>query len=238
MNSYGLLNINGISIYHESYGQGTPLFLLHGNGEDSKIFEEQVAFFSRHFRVITLDARGHGRSTLDVEKLSYEAMASDLHRVLNAMSITRCHIIGFSDGGIVALELALRAPERIISMVVVGANYRPNGLKPLDRLATLLMYGLYALLSLFAKKYRRNQRLMKLMLHQPQIAETELKNMLVPTLVVAGSNDMVRHAHTLRLASLLPNSTLEIIPNSSHFVLREHPHTFNDTALDFLYNNA
>lgn len=238
MNSYGLLNINGIALYHEDYGQGTPLFLLHGNSEDSSIYEEQVAFFSRHFRVITLDTRGHGRSTLKVDDISYKAMANDLLRVLDVMNITRCHIIGFSDGGIVALELAVHAPERIISMAVVGANYHPNGVKLFDRMGVLLMYGQYALLSLFSRRYKRHKKLMMLMLKQPQMSENELSTITVPTLVVAGSRDMIRHTHTLKLASLLPNSTLEIIPNCSHFVLREHPHTFNGMALDFFKNNA
>ncbi len=238
MNSYGLLDINGIEIYHEDHGQGTPLLLLHGNSEDSTIFEDQIVHFSRHFRVITLDSRGHGKSTRNVTDISYEAMANDVLRVLDVMNITRCHIIGFSDGGIIALLLAMRAPERIISMITIGANYRTNGVRAGDRLGIRWMYCCYAIIALFSKKYNLHKRFMGLMLKEPHLDENELAEIPVPTLVVAGSHDMIRLAHTRRLAAILPKGQMEIIPECSHFVLRDQPGTFNKMALDFFYSFA
>ncbi len=234
MNSYGLLTVNDIELYHADYGHGVPLLLLHGNGEDSSTFEEQVSFFSRYYRVITIDSRGQGKSTRNVKHISYEAMASDVLQALDALKIPRCLIIGFSDGGIVALELAMRAPGRIIGMVIVGANYKPHGLKFTSRCNIRGLLMGYSILSLFSKQYVIYQKLMRLMLEQPHMEEEALSHINTPTLVVVGDNDMVRFGHTRKLASLLPNSQLEVIPYCSHFVLRDRGELFNQMALDFL----
>lgn len=228
---------NGAHIHYETSGNGAPLLLLHGNGEDHSVFANQIEFFAPHFRVIAIDSRGHGQSTAGgVTTLNYELLADDIENLLNDLQIAHFRIVGFSDGGIVALLLAQRMPERIMQIVAIGANYRPSGLKFSIRLAVAGCYAAYSLryaLSRFDAKWRWKRQLMQLMLCHPHIAESALQSINTPALIVAGDRDMIRFRHTCRLASLLPNSRLAILPNCNHFVLQQQPDALNQLAMNF-----
>lgn len=104
------------------------MLLLHGNGESSDIFAQQFPFFTKHFRVIALDTRGHGKSDLGVERLTFKQIATDILALLDKERIQRIHVLGFSDGGNLGLYLAAHHPDRIASLVAMGANYEADGL--------------------------------------------------------------------------------------------------------------
>lgn len=116
------------TLYYQVGGKGDALLLLHGNGESSDIFAQQFPFFTKHFRVIALDTRGHGKSDLGVERLTFKQIATDILALLDKERIQRIHVLGFSDGGNLGLYLAAHHPDRIASLVAMGANYEADGL--------------------------------------------------------------------------------------------------------------
>ena len=119
---------NGALIYWEARGEGPPLVMLHGNGEDMSVFSAQVPEFSREFMVISIDSRGHGKSTAGGGKLSLYDMARDVVAVMDDAKIKKAHILGFSDGGNIGLIMAVKYPERVSSLVLTGANADPSGI--------------------------------------------------------------------------------------------------------------
>lgn len=214
-------------------GTGTPLVLLHGNGEDSGYFKRQMEPFSQHYRVIAPDARGHGNTPRGDAPFTLEQFALDLKEFLDEQGIARCHMLGFSDGGNVALLFALRFPQYIRRMVLCGANLNPMGVKLSTQLPIMLQWCLYGWMGFFQKKAWRRWELLNLMVTQPHIRPKKLGQIAMPTLVVAGEGDMIRRSHTQRIADALPDSSLVILPGD-HFVARRNWMAFNPVVLDFL----
>jgi len=222
-----------IKLHHTESGAGFPLILLHGNGEDSSYFEHQIPCLSRHFRVIAVDTRGHGRSPRGEGEFSIARFAEDLLSFMDAYSIDRAHILGFSDGANIALAFAIRHPDRVNKLVLNGGNLRPWGVKFLVQLPIVLGYWLAKGISVFDKKAVAKAELLGLMVTQPNLKAADLVYFRVPTLVIAGKNDMIRESHTREIHRAIAGSELAIIPGD-HFVAHENPDAFNRAALDFL----
>ena len=125
-------DVRGIKLYCEVYGQGEPLLMIHGNGGSMSAFSNNVPYFSKRYKVILVDSRAHGKSTDPKDSLSFEMMADDFSALLDAMHIKKTYVIGWSDGGINALLLAMRHPEKVIKLASTGANLWPDstGLTP------------------------------------------------------------------------------------------------------------
>ncbi len=221
------------ALFYEEAGEGFPLILLHGNGEDHRYFSEQIAFFSDHFRVIAPDTRGHGRSPAPDEPFSLSRLAEELKDFLDCLVIEKAHILGFSDGGNIALLFALRYPERVAGLILNGANFTPRGLKFSVALAVGTEYALLSAASLFSKKARCRRKIVGLMVGQPKLTEKELSTLRRPVLVIAGERDMIRESHTRALAAAIPGSRLAILPGD-HFVAARNSTVFNRTVADFL----
>ena len=133
-------------------GSGFPLFLLHGNGEDGSYFQNQLEPFSEHYSLFVPDTRGHGKSSRGTAPFTLEQFAEDLHSFMDQEGIEKAHLLGFSDGGNIALLFALKYPERVGKLILNGANLDPKGVKPSVQLPILLGYGLVSLIALFDKK--------------------------------------------------------------------------------------
>jgi len=222
-----------IRLHHEEYGRGEPLVLLHGNGEDLGYFQHQIPAFAEHFRVIAVDTRGHGKSPRGTAPFSIRQFAEDLHDFLAEKNIPSAHILGFSDGGNIALCFALKYPERVKSLVLNGANLNASGVKKSVQLPIEIGYRIAAL---FAKKQEgalRKKELLGLMVNDPNIPEEALSGISVPALVIAGTKDMIRESHTRRIAQCIPGAELAIIPGD-HFVAAKNPDVFNEAVLAFL----
>lgn len=222
-----------VELYFEQAGEGFPLVLLHGNGEDHTYFKHQIEPFSRHFRVIALDTRGHGQSPRGTAPFTIAQFGEDLKEFLDQRGIRRCHLLGFSDGGNIALSFALGHPEYVEKLVLNGANLRPGGVKCSVQLPIVLGWGLLGLLRPFDGEARRKWELLDLMVTQPHIAPEELSRLTMPTLVVAGDRDMIRENHTQSIAAAIPGARLDILPGD-HFVARHNWQAFNRAVLDFL----
>ena len=217
-------------------GQGEPLILLHGNGESCDYFEHQIACFSHDYRVIALDTRGHGQSPRGEKPFTIKQFAEDLHDFMDEKGIEKAILLGFSDGGNIALEFALKYPERFDKMIVDGANLFPKGVKPLYQWPVELGYRIAKLFSKKSEKALRNTEMLGLMVNEPHINPSELAAITLPVLVVAGTKDMIKDSHTRLIYKSLPNAQLAII-EGDHFVANKNPEAFNKVVASFLSPN-
>lgn len=217
-----------IALHYTEHGAGEPLILLHGNGEDSTYFEYQVPFLAQRFRVIAVDTRGHGGSPRGEAPFTLEQFAQDLGEFMDQLGIVSAHLLGFSDGANVALLFALGNPQHVRSLVLDGANLFPEGLAPEVRAED-------------AESYREAQaagdthqlELLRLMMEEPHIDPAELAALDVPTLVTAGTNDMILEEHTRLIAASIPGARLRIL-EGTHFHAHEDPAPFNQVVGEFL----
>ena len=211
--------VNGIRLSYEQYGEGRPLVLLHGNGEDHTIFEEAVEVLEDRFTCFALDSRGHGDSE-GVEELHYEDMASDVLAFLEALDLWDAVLCGYSDGGIVAL-MAARWTDRVTDLIVCGANTRPRALKRKAYLDILW-------------EHRRTPNIYNtLLLREPHIPAEDLAAVRARTLVVAGSRDIIREKDTRFIAETIPGAELLILPGEDHGSYINHSDRIAQIILDF-----
>ena len=201
---------------------------LHGNGEDLHIFDLQIKHFSTDYKVVAIDTRGHGLSTRGTGAFNFHTFAADLLAVLDALHIDRAHIVGFSDGAIIALHTALLAPERISSMVLLGVNYNPKGVKWIARIQIRLLYLL---------KRGKEREIWGLMVHHPHITISEISTIQIPTLVVTGENDLVSQSQNDEISLVIKNSRRIVVPKGDHFWMFAQPELLNRYITDFLNGN-
>lgn len=222
-----------ISLHYTKSGSGEPLVLLHGNGESGGYFARQIDYFSRVCTVYALDTRGHGQSPRGAAPFTIRQFAQDLLYFLDQQGIQKTAILGFSDGGNIALTFALAHPGRVSRLILNGANLDPSGVKPAVQIPIILGYKIA---SLFAKKSpqaRRNAELLGLMVNEPHIPLSALSDLHMPTLVIAGSRDMIKESHSRQIAQAIPGSRLEII-EGDHFIAAKNPEAFNRVVEGFL----
>ncbi len=195
-----------VKLYYEIMGTaGRPLLMLHGNGENHRIFYAAAEILSKDYCVILPDTRGHGQSDQPQNNCyHYVDMADDVLALCRHLNLQSPLIYGFSDGGITALLLALKSPQLPAAIAVSGANLNPRGLKSFFSLGMKISYAL--------KKDPKTA----LMLREPQIDPDRLKTICCPALVTAGSRDLIKEKHTKRIAVAMPQATLKILKGESH----------------------
>lgn len=222
-----------IRLHYIEKGSGEPLILLHGNGENSSYFVHQIAHFSKEYRVIALDTRGHGWSPRGLKPFSIVQFAEDLRDFMDQMSIYKAHILGFSDGGNIALTFALNHPERVKSLILNGANLNPKGVKSSVQWPIILEYKLTSCLSKRSHPAKEKMELLGLMVNEPNIEPGELDKLRIKTLVIAGTDDMIKEEHTRLIYQSLPMARLAFV-KGDHFIANKCPEAFNKTVDDFL----
>lgn len=217
-------------------GEGEVLIMLHGNGEDNLYFQNQVEYFSKTRRVIAVDTRGHGLSERGTEPFTIRQFAKDLFNLVYRNKFDKVDILGFSDGANIAMIFALEHPERVNRLILNGGNLNPKGVKPKYQIPITWFYITGSIAAPFSRKAKKTAELMRLMVKDPMIRPEELRNITAPTLVIAGTDDMIKEEHTRLIAASIPGSRLAIIPGS-HFVAQENPDEYNRTIVEFLNNN-
>lgn len=222
-----------ISLYYTERGAGEPLVLLHGNGESHRYFARQIEFFSASRRVVAVDTRGHGASPRGTEPFTIHQFALDLKEFLDGLGLERVDLLGFSDGGNIALTFALAHPERLRRLVLNGANLDPGGVKRSTQFPIEVGYRMARLAARRNPRAVRNMEMLGLMVNQPNIDPASLRTLEVPTLVIAGTHDLIRAAHTRLIAQSLPNGELALIPGN-HFIAAKNPEPFNAAVDEFL----
>lgn len=205
----------GFKMYYEIYGKGQPLLIIHGNGGSIQDFTNQIPFFEKNYKVIVADSRAQGKSIDNGDSLSYEMMTDDLNALLDHLHLDSCYVIGWSDGGINGLLLAIRHPDKVKKLAITGANLVPDSsaVEPEIYLsAKSLSDSINRLpLSPEVKTYRK---LFNLLAHEPNISTTQLQTIKCPVLAIGGDQDVIRPRHTMLIAESIPRSYLWILPNS------------------------
>lgn len=214
-------------------GYGAPLILLHGNGESSGYFVNQIYRFANEYRVIAVDTRGHGASPRGNKPFTLETFADDLKNLLDSLNIEKANILGFSDGGNIAVIFALKYPERVASLVLNGANLFPSGLKSSFLIPVKVLFAVFSLLSHFSRRAKCRSELLYLMAKQPNIQPERLSSIKCPVLVIAGTQDVIKEKHTKLIAASLPDSSLCFL-KGGHSIAKTNSVEFNSAVEKFL----
>lgn len=202
-----------------------PLVLLHGNGGSADAFSHQLPWFGRTRRVLAPDTRGHGGSPRGSAPFALAQFADDLAALLEAEGIRQADVLGFSDGGNIALLFALKYPDRVHRLVLNSANLYPGGL--------VRPFWPGVVFSALRAKTTAQKEMLGLMAWQPHIRFAQLRALHMPALVIAGDRDLIRARHTRRIAAALPRGVLAVLPGT-HGVLGERPEIFNGIVGAFL----
>lgn len=228
--------VNGIKLYYETYGQGAPLLMIHGNGGDISHMGYQTAHFSKQYRVIVTDSRSHGRSGAGTGRLTYEQMAEDLNALLDHLKLKSVYVLGWSDGGILSLLLAIHHPDKVAKMAIMGANLFPEGAYPWALAAVAAdVKRTQAMIAKGDKTqpWAHNLELLDLLGQQPHISTAEVETIAAPTLVMAGDKDVITLEHTTLIFEHLKQAHLAIFPGSTHMVAWDDPELLNRTVEKF-----
>lgn len=214
-------------------GQGTPIILLHGNGENSEYFSSQIDVFAEKYHVYAIDTRGHGRTPRGVKPFTIRQFAEDLLGFMDEHDIQKAHILGFSDGGNIAMIFALRHPDRVDRLILNGANLDSKGMKKTVQLPIEIGYRIARMLSKVSDSAKSKAELLGLMVNDPNVKPEEIAVIQAKTLVIAGSKDMILESHTRLIAECIPDSKLVLL-KGNHFIASQNSEEFNRRVLDFL----
>ena len=228
-------DINGFRMYTEVYGTGPALLMIHGNNGDMSAFSRNVPYFEKHYKVIVADSRSQGRSVDPDHPLNFEMMADDYAALLDAMHIDSAYILGWSDGGINALLLAMRHPEKVKKLASTGANLWPSA----DAFAPgvwddFIKEHEAGLQKTFTTaKEKNDHKLFLLDWDEPHIKLDQLHTIKAPSLIICGDHDLISVSHTVLIYQNIPHAELWVVPNSGHGTLIEHADEFNQKVDDF-----
>lgn len=228
-------DIRGIKIYTEVYGEGAPLLIIHGNGGSIADFRNQIPYFEKKYKVILADNRAQGKSHDNGDSLTYEMMADDYAALLTAMNIDSVHVIGWSDGGINGLLLAIRHPQKVKKLAITGANLVPDSTAVYEDVADLVQP--------FYDNAKKNKdkggqalthwKLARLLVEQPNIPLSALHSIQCPTLVIGGDHDVIKEEHTMLIYKHIPKAYLWILPNAGHSTPIVYKDEFNEKVDSF-----
>lgn len=222
-----------IKHFYVERGQGEPLILLHGNGESCEYFKHQIEMFSSRYHVYALDTRGHGKTPRGGRPFTIRQFAEDLLEFMDEKQISRAHLLGFSDGGNIAMVFAIRCPDRVNRLILNGANLNAGGVKRTVQIPIELGYWVARKFSGKSTKARLNAEMLGLMVNDPNVSPQELSGITAKTLVIAGTKDMIQEDHTRLIAKSIRGAELAFI-EGDHFIASKRPEEFNRRVLEFL----
>jgi pimeloyl-ACP methyl ester carboxylesterase len=238
----GQAQVNGVSVHYAIYGQGSPVIFLHGGLANADYWGDQVLPVAAHHTVILMDSRGHGRSSRDARPYGYDLMADDVVALMDQLKIAKADIVGWSDGGILGIDLAMRHRDRVGKVFAFAANTVTSGVKDgVEQNPTFAAFIAragreYQAYSATPKEYRAFvDQISRMWAEQPNWSDAELKAIDTPILVVDGDHDeAIKREHTEYIAATIPHAGLLILPNTSHFAFLQDPRQFNFAILHFL----
>lgn len=238
----GYAPVNGIEMYYAVFGKGPPVLFIHGGLGHADVWSAQVADLSKDHEVIVADSRGHGRSTRTAEPYGYDLMASDYLALLDYLKIDRTALVGWSDGGIIGLDIAMSHPERLSRLFAQAANVTTDGVIP-----TVMEDKTFSdYINRSGEDYKRLSKtpgeydafvtqISHMWESQPNWTKDQLAKITVPTAIVAGDHDeAIKREHTEYIASVIPGAKLIILPNASHFAMLQDPEGYDKAVRDFI----
>ena len=218
----------GINLYYETYGQGKPLLLIHGNGGSIKDYRYQIPYFAKQYQVIAVDSRAQGKSVDNGPVLNYEMMADDFDALLTHLQLDSVFVIGWSDGGINGLLLAIRHPEKVKKLAITGANIRPDTTAVTAEGYKMIAEDIAKLRAGTQDATAKNTiKLLHMMEIEPNIPLSDLRKIKCPVLVMGGDFDVIKPRHTLEIFENIPNAYLWIFPESGHGTVHRYRNEFN-----------
>jgi len=230
--------VNGINMYYEIYGSGYPVIIIHGNGGSIAEMGNQISYFADDYKIIAADSREHGKSSGKDERLTYEVMATDWAELLNNLKIDSAYVIGWSDGGIIGLLLAIHYPEKVKKLAVCGVNIESDtsaiyswAIDWINKMNKTADENIEKNDTI--QNWHRLKNYLDLLGNQPHIPLNDLHKIKAPTLVMAGDRDIIREEHTLKIYQNILNSRLCIFPASTHEIPVDDPDLFNSTVERF-----
>ena len=232
--------LNGVEIYYEVFGKGEPLLLLHGNNESISSFRAQIDEFRKYYKVIAVDSRGQGKSTINKQEMNYELMAKDMNALLEHLNIDSVHVVGWSDGGNTGLIMAMQYPDKVKTLSTMGANlfYKKGVLEKKFKRNHKLTIRLVQIIAFFnPKMWKTKVKVAKMTLKYPNINPQELVKIHIPVLVMAGENDVITYAHTKLIADSIKDSELLILKGAGHYAPQKKSKYFNEEVLAFIRKN-
>ena len=239
--SSGKAEVNGASIWYAVFGKGSPVVLLHGGLANSNYWGNQVPALAAKHQVIVIDSRGHGRSTRSSAAYGYELMASDVLGVMDQLGVKQAAIVGWSDGAIIGLSLAMHHPDRVARLFAFAANSDPSGVKDVDKSPVFQQFIArgekeYEALSATPKEYKTFvEEISAMWAKQPNWTEDDLAKITVPTWIVDADHDeAIERTNTLLMAAAIPKAGLLLQPEVSHFSMLQDPAQFTADVLHFL----
>ncbi|WP_333599905.1 alpha/beta fold hydrolase [Flavobacterium sp.] len=229
-------DIRGFKMYYEVYGSGEPVLFIHGNGGSINNFVKQIPVFSKKYQVIIADSRAQGKSLDPADSLSYEMMADDYAELLTKIGVPSANVVGWSDGGINGLLLAIRHPEKVKKLIVTGANLTPDttAVEPDIQEWAAKIFTKMKEQKAITPEEKKDYKLFRLLVEQPNIPLADLHKIKAATLVIGGDHDVIRPEHTLAIFQNIENAYLWILPNSGHSTLVVYADEFNKKVDDFL----
>jgi pimeloyl-ACP methyl ester carboxylesterase len=238
----GYAPVNGIQMYYAVYGVGDPVLLIHGGLGHADIWANQVMELAKSHKVIVADSRGHGRSTRNEQPYGYDLMASDYLALLDFLKVDKTALVGWSDGGIIGLDIAMSHPERLTKLFAQAANVTVDGVDP--AVATNVTFGAY--IERMGKDYEKFsktpdqynafvEQISKMWASEPAWTKEQLAAIKVPTAIVLGDHDeAITRAHTDYMAASIPGAKLIILKDASHFAMLQDPAGYTKAVQDFL----
>ncbi len=230
--------MRGFKMYCEVYGSGDPLLIIHGNGGSIIAFMLQIPYFSQHYKVIVADSRAQGKSFDNGDSLTYEMMADDYAALLDSLKIDSANVIGWSDGGINGLLLAIRHPKKVKKLAITGANLVPDTTAVPQQIWDMIIPDYKALAAKPNKNVmeKNGYKLLRLLAEQPHIPLEALHRIQCPTLVIGGDHDVIKEEHTMLIYKHIPRAYLWILPASGHSTPIMYSEDFNRVVDRFFTN--
>lgn len=221
--------IRGMMMYCEVYGQGKPLLMIHGNGGSISTFSRNIGYFAKNYRVIVADSRSQGHSADPRDSLTFEQMADDYAALLDSLHAAPAYILGWSDGGIIALLLASRHNNKVAKMAISGANLWPGAtaIMPAELHEEQTRYAALKNKPHTSAAEQARWKMIRIDTEQPHITPGQLHTIKCPALVICGQYDIIRREHTQLIYNNLLYANLWVIPHADHYTISEHVNTFN-----------
>src|SRR5262249_46599816 len=237
----GYAPVNGIKIWFAEFGHGEPVVLLHGGLANANYWGNQVPALAKSYRVIVMDSRGHGRSTRDSRPFGYDLMASDVLALMDYLEIPQAAVVGWSDGAILGLDIAIHHPERLTKLFAFAANSDPSGVKNVAQSPVFNQFitrakSEYEQLSPTPDGYKSFlDEITHMWAAEPSFTAEELRAIAIPVFIVDADHDeAINRDNTEFMAKEIPNAGLLLLPRVSHFAFLQDPEQFNCHLLHFL----
>jgi len=213
------LKLDDIQMAYSQCGEGSNLLLLHGNSGSKKFFKQyQLDYFST-YHTFALDSRGHGHSRSKDYTLSYEQQSLDVLNFCKAKGITKTAVIGYSDGGNLALWLAVKAPEVFTKVVAISPNTKASGTKEASYSAIQKAISGMKMLRKFGFPNKKQIMRFELMLTDTGITDEDLQSIKTDVMILYAEKDMIKEEHILQIATQIPGGQVKKIYACNHFTI-------------------